>query len=115
MEIAKLIETGFSTSDAEYPEIHQIEGCVILRYKNWQEKDIEVFFADPIAFKWQMAEAFHAGEREDSCYEIINSEWLALHLQQGEVSESEGYRHYKFNFNGLGQFEILSLNYTVKT
>lgn len=20
---------------------------------NWQEKDIEVFYADPIAFKWQ--------------------------------------------------------------
>ena len=115
MEIANLIQPGFSTADAEYPEIHQEEGDVILRFKDWQEKNIEVFFADPIALKWQMAESFHDGERDDSCYEIVNSDWLALHIKQGEVSPSEEYKHYKFNFNGCGQFEILSLGYTAKT
>lgn len=115
MEIAKLIQSGFSTADAEYPQIHQEDGDVILRFKDWQEKEVEVFFADPIAFKWQMAESFHKEERDDSSYEILNSEWLALHLKQGGISESEEYRHYKFNFNGCGQFEILCLSFTVKT
>jgi hypothetical protein len=115
MESAKLIQPGFSTADAEYPEIHQVDGDVILKFKDWQEKKVEVFFADPIAFKWQMAERFFEGERDDSSYEIADSEWLRLHLSQSAISENEDYKHYKFNFNGCGQFEILALSYTVKT
>ena len=111
LEIAKLIETGFSTADAEYPEILQIEGDVILKFRDWREEKVEVFFADPIAMKWQMAESFLNGERYDSCYEIEQSNWLKLHIDQDEVSESEGYKHFKFNFNENGQFEILALSY----
>lgn len=115
METAKLIHPGFSTADAEYPEIHQEEGDVVLRFKDWRENEVEVFFADPIAFKWQMAESFHDGERDDSSYEIVESDWLDLHIRQGVVSGSEEYKHFKFNFNGCGQFEILALSYSIKT
>ncbi|WP_036254426.1 hypothetical protein [Methylobacter sp. BBA5.1] len=114
METAKLIQPGFSTADAEYPEIHQEDGDVTLKFKDWQENQIEVFFADAVAFKWQMAESFLSGERDDSSYEIKGSDWLQLHVKQGEIAESEEYKHYKFNFNGIGQFEILALSYTVK-
>ncbi len=114
MERASLIKPGFSTADAEYPEIRQEDGDVVLRFKDWQQKDVEVFFADPIAFRWQMAESFHEGERDDSSYEILNSDWLALHVKQCVIAETEEYKHFKFNFNGCGQFEILSLCYTVK-
>ncbi|GAB3536069.1 hypothetical protein Q5H80_07195 [Vibrio sp. SNU_ST1] len=115
MEIAKLLHTGFSTADAEYPEIHQVKGDVVLKFKDWQESIVEVFFADPVAMKWQMAESFLEGERYDSCYVIENSEWLNLHIAQDQISDAECYKHYKFNFNELGQFEIIALSYTVKT
>ena len=115
MEIAKLIQTGFSTADAEYPEIHQEDGDVVLRFKDWQEKVIEVFFVDPIAFKWQMTESFLDGEHDDSSYEILGSNWLSENLKQGTIADSEEYKHYKLNFNGCGQFEILANGYTTKT
>ena len=116
MEVAKLIQPPFSTADAEYPEIHQEDGDVILRYKDWQENIIEVFFAEAMAFKWQMAEVFYEGEdRDDSCYLIENSEWLKSHMQQSMAAETEEYNHYKFNFNGCGQFEILATSFTKQT
>ena len=85
MQIANLIEPGFSTADAEYPEIKQEDGDLTLRFKDWQEKLVEVFFGDAIAFKWQMAESFLANERDDCSYEIEGSEWLELHRKQGEI------------------------------
>mgnify|MGYP003384961329 CR=1 FL=1 len=115
MESAKLLVTEFSTAGAEYPEIHQTEGDVILRFKDWREQPVEVFFSDPIAFKWQMAICLSQNERDDSCYEILESEWLALHIKEEEVSASEEYVHYKFNFNECGQFEIISPRFTAKT
>lgn len=65
MQIAKKIEPGFSTADAEYPEIMQKDGDLSLCFKDWQERLIVVFFSDAIAFKWQMAESFLEGERDD--------------------------------------------------
>ena len=116
MEQAKLIKPGFSTADAEYPEIRQEDGDVILKFQDWQENIIEVFFAEAMAFKWQMAEVFYpCEERDDSSYQIENSEWLKTHMQQGTATESEEFKHYKFNFNGCGQFEILATSYTKKT
>ena len=115
MESAKLLVTEFSTADTEYPEIHQVERDVILKYKDWREQSVEIFFAEPIAFKWQMVISLSENERDDTCYEILDSEWVALHVKEGEISSTEGYVHYKFNFNECGQFEILSTQFTAKT
>lgn len=114
IQIAKPIETGFSTADAEFPTIRQINSDVVLKFKDWQERFIEVFFSNPIAFRWQMAEILHDKERDDLCYEILNSSWIDLHIKQGIISQLEDYKHYKFNFNSCGQFEILSPSYSVK-
>ncbi|RXJ66942.1 hypothetical protein CS022_24470 [Veronia nyctiphanis] len=115
MEVAKVIDTGFSTADAEYPEILQLDGDVTLRFIDWQASRIEVFFADPIAMRWQMAETLIEGEHFDRCHQIENSQWLQQHIEQGVISETESYRHYKFNFNDAGQFEVIALNYRLKT
>ena len=116
MEVAKLIQPSFSTADAEFPDVHQEDGYVVLMYKDWQENTVKVFFADPMAFKWQMAETFYEDEdRDDSCYVIENSKWLESHMEQSMAAETEEYNHYKFNFNGCGQFEILATNFTKQT
>lgn len=114
MNIPKILNTSFTTADAEFPEIHQIDGDRIIKFKDWQGENIEVFFADPIAFKWQMADSFYKDERDDCCYEILESEWISEHMEQGEVSETEGYHHYKFNFNSCGQFEVLAISFISK-
>ena len=115
MERAKLIDTGFSTVDAEYPVILSDGGTLTLRFEDWQENEVEIYFGEPVAFKWQMCESFLENEREDSCYEIENSKWLAEHISQSVVTKEEGYIHYKFNFNGNGQLEVLALGYMQKT
>ena len=115
MQKFQLIDTKFSVADAEYPEIQQVDGDVVLRFKDWQENAVEVFFADSIAFKWQMAEELNPEERYDSCYEVLNSVWLKLHIDKEVIPTSEGYKHYKFNFNELGVFEVLALSFILKT
>lgn len=114
MEIAKLLETKFSTADAEYPVVIVDGGILTLKYQDWQENDVEIYFGEPVAYKWQMCEIFLKNERDDCCYEIENSKWLADHLSQGIVTKEEGYIHYRFNFNGNGQFEILAIGYMQK-
>ena len=114
MESAKLLETDFSTADAEYPEIIQVGADMIIKYKDWQEQTIEVFFSDPVAYKWQMAIVLFDNERDDECYEILDSHWLVSHIEEGVISATAGYHHYKFNFNECGQFEILSPYFSVR-
>jgi hypothetical protein len=114
LEVAKQINPGFSTADADYPEIHQVDGDLILRFKDWQERLIEVFFVAPVACKWEMLQSFLEGEGNDLSYEILNSSWLSEYVKQGIIERSEEYKHYKFNFNESGQFEVLANGYEIK-
>ena len=115
MELAKVFDPGFSTADAEYPDIGMEDGDLILRFKDWREEVIEVFFSDVIAFKWQMTETFVEGEHYDRSHEILNSVWLAAHVSQCCIAETEEYKHYKFNFNGCGQLEVIANGFVKKT
>jgi bisphosphoglycerate-independent phosphoglycerate mutase (AlkP superfamily) len=115
MAIAKVFDPGFSTADAEYPDIRMEEGDLVLRFKDWRGEEIEAFFSDVIAFKWQMIETFSEGEEYDRSHEILHSEWLAAHVAQSCIAETEEYKHYKFNFNGCGQLEVLANGFIKKT
>lgn len=115
IESAKLILPGFSTADSEFPEIYQEEDQITLQFEDWQKHLIEVVFADPIAFKWQIAFLPLEGERNDCCYEIENSSWITNHVKQHLISAADRYRHYRLNFNEIGQFEILATGFTANT
>jgi hypothetical protein len=114
MERAEIIDPGFSTADTDFPDINMDEGDLILKFKDWQKNQREVFFSDTVAFKWQMIETFIEGEEYDRSHIIIESAWLAEHVKQGEIGAQEEYKHYKFNFNGNGQLEVISNGFTVK-
>ena len=115
MEIANVIETKFSTADADYPEIQQSDDVLTLSFTDWREREVTVVFEGVAAFKWQTIETLMEGEEYDRCHEIENSSWLSEHLKQHSVTKEEGHKHYKFNFNACGQFEILATQYNVKT
>ncbi|WP_309046007.1 hypothetical protein [Marinobacter sediminicola] len=114
MERAEIIEPSFSTADADFPDINMDEGGLVLKFKDWQEIQHEVFFSDTVAFKWQLIETFIEGEEYDRSHIITESKWLAEHIKQGEIGAQEEYKHYKFNFNGNGQLEVISNGFTVK-
>ena len=113
MERAEIIDPGFSTADADFPDINMVEGDLILKFKDWQEIQRVVFFSHTVAFKWQMIETFVEGEEYDRSHIITESEWLSEHIKQGEIGAKEEYKHYKFNFNGNGQLEVISSGFTV--
>ncbi|MGU3840239.1 hypothetical protein ACVZHT_01045, partial [Vibrio diabolicus] len=105
----------FSTADAEYPEIHQEDGDIRVEFKDCQEKTVNLYFADPVAFKCQMVFDLLKGERDDCCYEICSSFWLKQHVQSEVINSNEGYRHFRLNFNELGQLDVIALNILVRT
>ncbi|ELV8759184.1 hypothetical protein QNE81_003761 [Vibrio vulnificus] len=115
MEAVKLLNLEFSTADAEYPEIHQVDGDLRVEFKDWQEKAVKLHLSDPVAFKWQMTFDLLKGERDDCCYEICNSFWLAEHVQSEIINSNEGYKHFRLNFNELGQLDVIALNIVVRT
>lgn len=115
MEYAKIIESGFSVADAELPYVNMNGGDLVLKFKDWQENYIEVCFLDVVAFKWHMIEMLIDGEEHAKSHVIINSEWLAKHVEQEVIGAQENYQHYKFNFNENGQLEVISNGFEVKT
>jgi len=115
MEQANLVKTSFSLSDAEYPTFTKEGGVLTVRFQDWQESEIEIYFSEVVAFKWQECEEYLENEKDDCCYKILSSSWLRQHLEQGIIIESEGYNHYRFNFNCNGQLEVISNAFQTKT
>lgn len=115
MEKVEILDTGFSTADADSPEFTQEKGDLLLHYNDWQEKLATVFFVDTVAFKWQMALSLRDGERDDCCYKVLNSLWLQEQIEAEVIRLDEGYNHYKFNFNEIGQLEVIAQDFKLRT
>lgn len=109
-EKAVLLNVPFSTADAEYPVIKQKNGDVYVEYSDWQEKVVKLVFRDSVGFKWQMVFDLITGERDDECYEIACSSWVQKNIELGVIRESENYKHFRLNFNEIGQLEVLCLS-----
>lgn len=111
MERLKEIQTPFCVADADFPDFKHEDGNLTLSFIDYQEKHIEVYFPDVLAFKWQMIEELRDDEYYDRSYEIENSKWLKAHKDQRVIEEKEEYTHYKFNFNACGCLEVLSMEF----
>ncbi|WP_431685658.1 hypothetical protein [Hahella sp. NBU794] len=107
------LNDSFSTADAEDLKIYSENGELTLHYQDWREQKVEICFNDVVAYQWSEAMELLDGERDDSCYEICDSEWIKLHCDQGLMHE-KSHRHYKFNFNDTGQLEVLAAGYNIK-
>jgi len=101
------LQTGFSTTDASLPELHLVGGSLHLIFKNWQDKAVQVHLDDVIAFNWQSDEIQADGDPMDDTWEVIDSLWLALHVQAGVIPLAADYRHLCFHFNACGQLEVI--------
>ena len=107
-ETAKLLQPGFSTADAEYPDLTLNDGVLRLEFREWTEQVIVVEFDDVCAVRWQEVGYLGPEDREDSVYEIIDSDWLEAHLKGGARDPEEGHRHFKLGFNAYGPLEVLA-------
>lgn len=104
-EIYQIADVGFSTADADFPNIAFDEtGALSLEFRDWREKTVRLKFRGVLGFKWDEYDR-HQGERDDVTYEIINSSWLRC-LKEQKMAEEE-HRHYKLCFNASGNLEVL--------
>ena len=110
---AEPLQPGFSTADAEYPELRLIGGVLSVKFQDWTERTVQVQFNEVCAFRWQEAENLLEGEPYDGACEVMQSEWLKRHVEAGSVSPDSGYRHLRFNFNACGQLELLCTSFSV--
>ena len=107
-ESAKLLQPGFSTADAKYPDIALSNGVLRVVFTDWREKRIVVEFANVAGVRWQETESHGPEERNDSVYEIVGSDWLTELLVRGAREHQEGHRHFKLCFNAYGPLEVLA-------
>ncbi|HUP68224.1 MAG TPA: hypothetical protein VM142_00245 [Acidimicrobiales bacterium] len=63
---------------------------------------VEVMFTETVAFRLQAAEYSIDGndQCDDFTYEVLDSAWLAVHLEQNYVGAEAQLRHFKFSFAG---------------
>ncbi|KQV94836.1 hypothetical protein [Pelomonas sp. Root1237] len=114
MQRIESIQPGFSTADAEYPELGLAGGVLSLTFQDWSEKPIRIQFLQVCAFRWQEAEQLLEGESYDGSCEVIHSEWLARHVESGSVPPDSKHRHLRFNFNACGQLDVLCVSFNVE-
>lgn len=104
-EVYKIAEVGFSTADADSPNItFDDSGTLSVVFRDWQEKNVRLKFTEVLGFKWDEGDV-HQGERDDVIYEILNSRWLRS-LKELNMAR-EDHRHYKLCFNASGNLDVL--------
>lgn len=109
---AVLLNSEIHTADAEQPRFEFGQGRVDLDFVDWQENPVKVRFEDVVAVRWQDAGSGGPEERDDCVYEIVDSEWLGLHLEQ-QVAEPD-HRHVRLCFNACGVFDVICKTFVVE-
>jgi len=110
MQYVKTVDPGFSTADAEYPELHSTTGGLRVTFRDWREQLVSIEFIDVCAFRWQEAGALLPNEPYDGSCELFESEWLDAHVRGGAIPPGSAHRHLRFNFNACGQLEVLCVS-----
>lgn len=102
-----LANLGVSTADAEQVQLRYERGDLIVSFLDWQEQSCELVFQDSLAFRWQEFDDAKLDIRDDTTYEVVDSEWLSrqAHLQAVDCAQ---YAHYKLCFNASGSLDVLA-------
>ena len=70
------LSEGFSTADADRPDIAYTGGDLVVKFKDWREQLVALRFPDAVAFRWQDEAALPASVRDNGSYEVTDSAWI---------------------------------------
>ena len=99
-------DLGFPTADAENVRLSYASGDLTMQFTDWQEQTRSVRFEEVLGFAWQ-DELDNSEIRDDVCYRIAASPWLARLLElTGEPNPNE-FSHYKLCFNACGVLDVV--------
>jgi hypothetical protein len=103
------LRESFSTADTDYPHVELDRGCLGVTFQDWREKKVTLRFHDVVAFSWDDGDAaLAASHRNDCCYIVHESPWVARHREVGTIMPSEDPRHFKLCFNAAGVLQVLA-------
>ena len=97
---------GFSVADADVPDVHFAEGNLIITFKDWRERSVEHRFLDVLAFRWATTPSY-ATPREDSTFELRDSDWLQTELHRDRGLATSDFAHYILCFNASSTLEVI--------
>ena len=110
------LRESFSTADAERPQIVSERGDLRVTFRDWREETVKLVFYDVAAYSWDDRDAaIDPAHRNDDCYVVRDSQWLARHREVGTVMPTEAYRHFKLCFNAAGVLQVLASRLEVST
>ncbi len=101
------VDLGIQVADGEDLKLSYVRDALVGSFKDWREVVTTFRCSGVIAFRWQPVEYFREEERPDSTYEILGSEWVRQHEEQGMIGSAQVARHFKLNFNALGCLEVI--------
>ena len=101
-----ILSAGFSTADADRPDITYANGDLLVKFKDWREQPVALRFPDAVAFRWQDEAELPASVRDDTPYEVIDSTWVA-ELRSFNALPPEPH-HFMLCFNAAGVLDVVS-------
>ncbi|KKP65519.1 MAG: hypothetical protein UR64_C0026G0003 [Candidatus Nomurabacteria bacterium GW2011_GWE1_35_16] len=99
---------GISTADTEHLQVSYKENELSISYIDWQEKSVKLIFKDVLGYR--VGQFNNNTERNDSAYEVLNSDWL----KEFKIDDTKKeYHHYKLAFNDFRDcvIDIVSTSY----
>jgi len=77
----KPIDLGFSTADAEQPQLQFVRGDIHFSFVDWQGQVVEFIASDVRAFSW-LEESDIPDIRDDAAYEVLESDVIQNYCNQ---------------------------------
>jgi hypothetical protein len=114
----RVLDVGFVTWDSETgPFLSLLDmpstTVLLMTFVDVHGWLVSVRFDDAVAMRWQVVPEHFGGERDDRCYEVTGTKWLADHQVD---TGTEHLRHLSLPFNAVGFLEVLCTAITaVKT
>jgi hypothetical protein len=102
----QIIDLGFSTADAEKPELTYVGGEIQFSFIDWREQTVRFVASDVCAFAWN--DKLDVGDiRDDVTYEVFDSDLIQKYCEAHVISPEEGFRNFKLCFNAMGVLDVL--------
>lgn len=101
---------GFSTADASYPSLQLTDNLLTVTFDNWQLRPVVVIFENAVAVRWEEGDSLLADHRDDECYVVEESPWLADHFREADARVAGGFQHYRLCFNAVGVLDVIATN-----
>jgi hypothetical protein len=107
VEVLVSADLGFQVADGDDVSLSFDGGDLILRFKDWREREVQHRFVETLAFRWASCPTLPA-PRDDSTYEVQDSVWLNEEIRYGGYTSSTDFVHRVLCFNTAKVLEVLS-------